>query len=311
VEALLRCADVAMYRAKLKRNAAVAYDPDIDPAGAERMHLVADVHAALAADQLRVHYQPVIDLHTGHTTGAEALVRWDHPERGLLPPGRFVPAVERTALIVPLTMAVLDIAVRDAAAWPEVDGRELTLSVNLSPRCLLARNVPDSVVRILAKHGLPARRLTLEITETLAMSDLEVVEEVLTRLRDLGVQLSVDDFGTGYSSMSFLRRVAVHEVKVDRTFVAAAPTSYGDAAIVRATIELAHGLGLSVVGEGVETQRQLDLLVASGCDSVQGYLLAKPAPVEQFVARLTEVHIPVLEAKAAALADPVRVPLQR
>jgi diguanylate cyclase (GGDEF)-like protein len=310
VEALLRCADVAMYRAKGKRNAAVAYDPALDPAGEDRVRLLAEMGAALREGELRVHYQPLVDLRTGSTVGAEALVRWQHPVHGLLPPGRFIPAAERTALIVPLTLEVLEQAVAEAVTWPQVDGADLTLSVNLSPRCLLARHVPDAVVRILARHGLPARRLVLEITETLAMSDLEVVEEVLTRLRDLGVQLSVDDFGTGYSSMSFLRRVAVHEVKVDRSFVAQAPSSHGDAAIVRATVELAHGLGLGVVGEGVETARQLQFLLDSGCDRAQGYLLARPVEAAVFRAGLGVRSAAVLEAQTRTDA-PLRLPAQR
>jgi diguanylate cyclase (GGDEF)-like protein len=307
VDGLLRCADVAMYRAKAKRNAAVVYDPSLDPAGEERLQLVSQLQAAIRAEQIVVHYQPVVCLRTAAVLGAEALVRWQHPERGLLSPGAFVPAVERTALIVPLTLAVLDQAVREAVRWPSPGGRELTLSVNLSPRCLLARNIPDQVVRILAAHGLPARRLILEITETLAMSDLDVVDDVLTRLREVGVRLSVDDFGTGYSSMSFLRRIAVNEVKVDRTFVAAAPDSSGDRAIVRATVELAHGLGLPVVGEGVETHAQLRTLQDSGCDAAQGFLLARPMPAADLHTVLAELNPAVL----LALSSPPVVPAQR
>jgi diguanylate cyclase (GGDEF)-like protein len=307
VDGLLRCADVAMYRAKAKRNAAVVYDPSLDPAGEERLQLVSQVQAAIRAEQIVVHYQPVVCLRTAAVLGAEALVRWQHPERGLLSPGTFVPAVERTALIVPLTLAVLDQAVREAAHWPSPGGRELTLSVNLSPRCLLSHDIPDQVVRILAAHGLPARRLTLEITETLAMSDLDVVDDVLTRLREVGVRLSVDDFGTGYSSMSFLRRIAVNEVKVDRTFVAAAPHSPGDRAIVNATVELAHGLGLPVVGEGVETPTQLRTLRDSGCDAAQGFLLARPMPATDLHTVLAELNPAVL----LALSSPPVVPAQR
>ena len=299
-QALLRCADVAMYRAKAKRNAAVVYDPSLDPAGAERLQLVSQLQAAIRDHQIVVHYQPIFCLRTGAVQGAEALVRWQHPQRGLLAPGAFVPAVERTALILPLTMAVLDEAVREAVTWPCSEGAELTLSVNLSPRCLLVRSIPDQVVRILASHGLPARQLTLEITETLAMSDLEVVEDVLTQLRALGVGLSVDDFGTGYSSMSFLRKIAVNEVKVDRSFVAEAPHSRNDRAIVNATVALAHGLALPVVGEGVETPEQLRTLQASGCDAAQGFLLARPLAAADLRAVFGTRHPAIVaELKAA------------
>ncbi len=293
-QTLLRCADIAMYRAKHKRNTAVVYDPSMDPAGEERLQLVAQLQTAIHQRQIVVHYQPIVCLLTGVVLGAEALVRWQHPQRGLLPPGAFIPAVERTALIVPLTLAVLDQAVREAVTWPSDRADELTVSVNLSPRCLLVRSIPDQVVRILASHGLPARRLTLEITETLALSDLEVVDDVLTRLRDLGVRLSVDDFGTGYSSMSFLRKIAVNEVKVDRSFVAEAPHSRNDRAIVHGTVALAHGLGVPVIGEGVETLRQLRTLRASGCDAAQGFLLGRPMPARDLPAVFDQPNRTVL-----------------
>ena len=159
--------------------------------------------------------------------------------------------------------------------------------------------MPEQVRQILARHGMPARRLTLEITETLALADLEVVDDVLSRLRELGVRLSVDDFGTGYSSMSFLRKIAVHEVKVDRSFVTDAPTCAGDRAIVVGTVALAHGLGLTVVGEGVETTAQLRMLQRSGCDAAQGYLLGRPMPAEVFRRELSRVHADVVALTAA------------
>jgi len=303
-QALLRCADVAMYRAKDKRNAAVVYDPSMDPAGAERLQLVSQLQAAIRTDQIVVHYQPIVCLGTAAVLGAEALVRWQHPQRGLLQPGAFVPAVERTALIVPLTLCVLEQAVRQAVTWPSTAVGELTVSVNLSPRCLLVRSIPEQVTRILARHGLPARRLVLEITETLALSDLQVVDDVLTALREVGVQLSVDDFGTGYSSMSFLRKIAVNEVKVDRSFVALAPDSQHDRAIVYGTVALAHGLGVPVVGEGVETHGQLQALRASGCDAAQGFLLGRPMPA-------TELQPLLRQPNPAVLAELDRVELPK
>ncbi len=303
-QALLRCADVAMYRAKDKRNSAVVYDPSLDPAGAERLQLVSQLQAAIRTDQIVVHYQPIVCLSTAAVLGAEALVRWQHPQRGLLQPGAFVPAVERTALIVPLTLYVLEQAVQQAVSWPSTAVGELTVSVNLSPRCLLVRGIPEQVTRILARYGLPARRLMLEITETLAMSDLQVVDDVLTALREVGVRLSVDDFGTGYSSMSFLRKIAVNEVKVDRSFVAQAPHSRHDRAIVYGTVALAHGLGVPVVGEGVETCGQLQALRASGCDAAQGFLLARPMPA-------TDLQAVLRQPNPAVLAELDRVELPK
>ena len=300
VDELLRCSDIAMYEAKAKRNGVVLYDPSMDPADRVGLHLVAELQTAIAEEQLVVHYQPVVCLRTARTIGAEALVRWQHPVRGLLSPGRFVPVLERSSMIIPLTMYVLEKAVREALTWPEVGGLDLSLSVNLSARCLLAPSVPEQVRQILIRHGMPARRLTLEITETLALADLEVVDDVLSRLRELGVRLSVDDFGTGYSSMSFLRRIAVHEVKVDRSFVTDAPTCPGDRAIVVGTVALAHGLGLTVVGEGVETTAQLRMLQRSGCDAAQGYLLGRPMPAEVFRRDLSQLHVDV----AALIAAP-------
>jgi len=213
-------------------------------------------------------------------------------------------AVERTALIVPLTLYVLEQAVRQAVSWPSTAVGELTVSVNLSPRCLLVRSIPEQVARILARYGLPARRLMLEITETLALSDLQVVDDVLTALREVGVQLSVDDFGTGYSSMSFLRKIAVNEVKVDRSFVAQAPHSQHDRAIVCGTVALAHGLGVPVVGEGVETRSQLRTLRASGCDAAQGFLLGRPMPA-------TELQPVLRQPNPAVLAELDRVELPK
>ena len=300
VDELLRCSDIAMYEAKAKRNGVVLYDPSMDPADRAGLHLVAELQTAIAEEQLVVHYQPVVCLRTARTIGAEALVRWQHPVRGLLPPGRFVPVLERSSMIIPLTMYVLEKAVREALTWPEVGGLDLSLSVNLSARCLLAPSVPEQVRQILTRYGMPARRLTLEITETLALADLEVVDDVLSRLRELGVRLSVDDFGTGYSSMSFLRKIAVHEVKVDRSFVTDAPTCPGDRAIVVGTVALAHGLGLTVVGEGVETTAQLRMLQRSGCDAAQGYLLGRPMPAEVFRRDLSQLHVDVVALTAAS-----------
>ncbi len=280
VDGLLRCADVAMYEAKRRGDSVVHYDPSQDLASPERLGLLADLQSALDADdQLHLHFQPQLDLRTGLPGNVEALVRWKHPTRGNLSPAEFVPVIEHSALIGPFTAKVLDEAVRCCVNWQtDASLHGVGVAVNLSARNLMHRDLPDEVARILARHGLPARKLVLEITETAAMNDTEICESVLGRLRDLGIRLSVDDFGTGYASLTFLRRIDVAEVKLDRAFVADMLEDDAAATIVGATVALAHGLGLTVVAEGVETAEQLAALHLAGCDLAQGYFLSKPVP---------------------------------
>jgi len=281
VDGLLRCADIAMYEAKRRRNTVVRYEPSQDTSSPERLALIGELQTGIRRGELVLHYQPKIDLRTARMAGAEALVRWQHPTRGLLYPGDFIDAVERTGLVVELTLEVLDIAVREAVEWQRLrraGDTPVTVAVNISRRCLVHREFPQEVVAVLLRHGLPGRALTLEITETMELAELEVVEDVLTRLRELEVHLSVDDFGTGYSSMSFFQRVQVDEVKIDGSFVQAMHRSSSARAIVRSTLELGHGVGLPVVAEGVETADQLAELIAAGCDSGQGYYLGRPMP---------------------------------
>jgi diguanylate cyclase (GGDEF)-like protein len=281
-EALLRCADVAMYGAKRRGHSVVHYDSSQDLTSPEKLGLLADLQSALDADdQLSLHFQPQLDLRTGLTGNVEALVRWRHPTRGPLSPADFVPIIEHSALIGPFTAKILEEAVRCCVAWQnDASLHGVGVAVNLSARNLMHRDLPDEVARTLARHGLPARKLVLEITETAAMNDTEVCESVLARLRDLGVRLSVDDFGTGYASLTFLRRIDVAEVKLDRAFVADMLEDEAAATIVGATVALAHGLGLTVVAEGVETSEQLAALSLAGCDLAQGYFLSRPVPAE-------------------------------
>jgi diguanylate cyclase (GGDEF)-like protein len=282
VEGLLRCADVAMYRAKRRGHSVVRYDAAGDPQDQARLAVLADLQVALDEDQLVLYYQPKINLRTGLVTGAEALVRWQHPVRGLLTPDDFVPVVEHSSLIGVFTLHLLDRAIADCVAWQDGGLPNCGVAVNVSARNLLHHELPNEVATLLARHRLDPRFLMLEVTETAMMTEAEVCEEVLRGLRSIGVRISVDDFGTGYSSLTFLQRVAVHEVKLDRAFVSHITSSASAATIVRATTDLAHGLGLSVVAEGVETEEQLRQLQGIGCDIAQGYYLGRPAPVAAF-----------------------------
>ncbi len=282
---LLKRADVALYQAKDTRGSSTRYSAERDESSLHRLALAAELRTALAEDQLVVHFQPQYELRTRTLIGAEALVRWAHPSRGLLPPSEFISAVEHSGLIRTFTLAVLEKAIAEAAAW-SVTGRPMSVAVNLSARNLLDRELPADVARVLQRHGLPPERLVLEITETTMMSELDVVEDVLAQLRRLGVELSVDDFGTGYSSLAFLQRVRVNEVKVDRSFVAGLAASDNDRALVRATVQLAHSLGARAVGEGVEDEALAEVLRELGCDYGQGYHLGRPMPADDLRALL-------------------------
>jgi diguanylate cyclase (GGDEF)-like protein len=290
VEELLQRADIAMYQAKDDRGAWRRYDPNSDVSNLDRLALVSELHAALERDELVTYFQPQVDLRTGHVIGYEALVRWRHPTRGLLAPSEFVPVAEHSGLVRQFALHVLNRAIAECAVWHRT-GSRVSVAVNLSARNLLDRQLPDDVARVLARHGLPAESLVLEITETTMMSELDVVEDVLAALRRQGVVLSVDDFGTGYSSLALLQRISVNEVKVDRSFVCGMLGSAGDMAIVRATIDLAHGLGLRVVAEGVESASLRDRLAELGCDAAQGFHLGMPAPAAAVRAALASGHL--------------------
>ncbi|MCW2503747.1 MAG: diguanylate cyclase/phosphodiesterase [Actinomycetia bacterium] len=278
---LLRRADIAMYQAKRTAQTVVSYDAGKDAGSIDRLALAAELQTALEeGGQLILNLQPSIDLVTGAPLGAEALVRWQHPRRGLLRPGDFIPFVEQTDLIGPLTMHILDMALAACVSW-EDGGLELPVAVNLSARSLLDRQMPGQIATLLAAHGVPPERLVLEITETVMMSELEIIEDILTDLRELGVQLSLDDFGTWYSSLTVLAKVKVDEVKIDQEFVSAMHSSPEAAAIVRTTIELARSLGLRVIAEGVENAEQRAVLAQLGCTGAQGYHIYPPMDVDK------------------------------
>ena len=284
VEGLLRNADMAMYEAKARPGSTARYRGERDRGSAERLIVLTELQSAVDECQLVLYYQPKVTLDTGRTVGYEALVRWQHPRRGLLWPSHIVPVVEQSPLVRDFTLRVLDMACSAAAALQRQHPDDApTMAVNLSARNLMDARLIDDVMAILGRYELAPSQLILEITETVIVSELEVVEQVLTGLRARGVQLSVDDFGTGFSSLSFLQRFAVNEIKVDRRFVAGIAADSGDAAIVRSTIHLASGLGVRVVAEGVENEEQLRCLREYGCDLGQGYLLGRPVPFEELV----------------------------
>jgi len=278
-EELLRNADVAMYEAKKQgKGQYQIFTPGMDSVAWKRLELEAELHVALEHGQFELYYQPILDLESGAVSELEALVRWDHPSRGLLPPADFIPLAEQTGLIVPLGAWVLDEACRQLAAWQPRDQHQapLGLSVNLSARQLRERHLPERVAQALASSGLDPRRLTLEVTETSMIDDLETVATTLRALRALGVRFAVDDFGTGFSTLGALKHYPVDCLKIDRSFIDGLGSDAQDTAIVHAVVAFAKTLGLPVTGEGIETAEQLEQLRALGCDHGQGYYFAKP-----------------------------------
>jgi diguanylate cyclase (GGDEF)-like protein len=279
VAGLLQRADVAMYDAKQAHSPATVYDPAHDPSSADRLRLLGELRRALDEEELVLHYQPKLIPATGEVVGVEALVRWQHPERGLLAPGEFLPWAEHTGLIRPLTHWVLETALRQTRIWAE-DGLELPVAVNLSVANLLDASLPHDVARLLGRTGAKPSALQLELTESVLMSDPLRALDVLRQLRSMGVQLSIDDYGTGYSSLSYVKRLPVSELKIDRSFVGTMTRVPDNDAIVRSTIELAHSLGLRVVAEGVEDEDVRHALAEADCDVAQGFLWARPLPPE-------------------------------
>ncbi|MFG3710519.1 putative bifunctional diguanylate cyclase/phosphodiesterase [Micromonospora sp. NPDC049460] len=280
---LLRRADVAMYQAKRAGQRTSTYAPTRDTADLGRLTLGGELPRAVADHEFTVNFQPIVDLGSGQVTGAEALARWRHPVHGVIDPLRFLEAVERSGLLPAFAEAILDEALLAASAWREA-GFDVPVAVNVSPRSLLDARFPGSVLARLRAHDLPPDRLVLELTETLTLSQLDVVDRVLSRLRDEGVRLALDDFGTGYSSLSLLSRIPVHELKVDRSFVTAMEGSAEAAAVIRSTLDLGRSLGLDVVAEGVESEPQRRALWELGCTAGQGHLFARPMPANTLLA---------------------------
>ncbi len=298
VETLMQRADVAMYQAKERKSGVCCYTADEDDNTLMRLTLAGGLRHAIDADELAIHYQPQVDLATGRPVGAEALLRWRHPEHGLMPPVEFIPIAEQTGLIVPLTMHVLDAALLQVSVWRE-DGLDLTVSVNLSPRVLAEPDLPERVAGLCRKRHVSPRALVVEITESMIVADPERALPVAEQLSRMGVTVSLDDFGTGFSALDLLKRLPVSEVKIDRSFVLGMLDDTRDRAIVRYTTGLARELGMQVVAEGVETAALHDRLVELGCDVGQGYLYGRPMPAPEFT-RWAREHIRVRHRTALA-----------
>ncbi|MGO4784892.1 putative bifunctional diguanylate cyclase/phosphodiesterase [Cryobacterium sp. W22_MBD10_FK3] len=274
---LLRRADMAMYKAKSGRLGHHLYRSEDDSHGDTRLRTLQELRTALSDDQLVVYYQPKIDLQTGEVSGVEALVRWEHPTRGLLLPEAFLDLVEEAGLMHALTRIVLTKALNQAVLW-RAAGQNLTIAVNMSASSLVNVDLPEEIVRMVVVRQLPPSALMLEVTEDFLMSDRARARTILTRLREAGIQIAVDDFGTGYSSLSYLRDLPIDELKLDRSFVLPMADDARAASLVASTIDLAHSLGLRMVAEGVESGVAYDELARYGCDHAQGFFMSHPVP---------------------------------
>jgi EAL domain-containing protein (putative c-di-GMP-specific phosphodiesterase class I) len=273
---LLQRADIAMYVAKSERSGYVTYSADRDRIAEQRLAMVTAMRTGIDACEFVLEYQPILHLPAGGVLGVEALLRWDHPTRGRMWPADFIRIAEQTGLIDPLTLFVLERSLTD---WPPHAARApLMIAVNLSPRSLYDRSFPRRVLDLLDARRMDPSLLAMEITENLIMTDPEQSILCLTQLHDMGVRIILDDFGTGYSSLSYLRRLPVDQLKIDKSFVIGMAAGE-DEALVRAIIDLAHNLGLSVIAEGVENEAVRDRLAVLGCDAAQGHVISRPGPV--------------------------------
>ena len=277
VKTLLRHADLAMYSAKRSGTGYAVYSCEDDARDPERLMLIGELRAAIEQNELVLHYQPKINLRTRSCDRVEALVRWNHPQRGLIPPDQFIPLAEQTGLIKPLTRWVLGAAIRQCRAWRD-NGLDIAVGVNLSMRNLHDPELVGLVSQLLSSNDVLPSALKVEVTESALMTDPQRALDSMAKLRAIGVEEAIDDFGTGHASLSYLKQMPVREIKLDRSFVRDMRTDRNDYMIVRSTIELAHDLGLRVIAEGVEDRATLDLLAELGCDLAQGYYMSRPLP---------------------------------
>lgn len=280
---LLQRADTAIYEAKASSRLFATYDPDADPHKPERLTMMGELRKGLERGEFKFFYQPKVDIAAQKITHVEALVRWIHPERGFMSPDDFIPLAEQTGNIQKLTEWALETAIAQSKIWQDA-GIDIIVAVNLSARDLTNRRLPDQIGKLLETHGIAAKRIVLEITESAIMEDRDNAMAVLTALHKMGHTLSIDDYGTGYSSMAYLKALPVQEIKIDKSFVLNLATNKEDEILVRSTIDLGHNLGLKVTAEGVEDQESLNILNKYGCDTGQGYLISKPMPVEEIEA---------------------------
>ena len=286
IETLLKNADVAMYQAKSAgRNSVRFYSGTMSLRSLERLELENSLRHALRRNELSLHYQPQIDVKTKRMTGVEALLRWDHPEHGSVSPSRFIPLAEECGLITPLGEWVLETACHQTKVWQDKYERQLDIAVNLSSQQFFSSDVANVVLRTIYDAGLAPSSMHLELTETILMNDVKETIVTLDKLRDAGVSLAMDDFGKGYSSLSYLKRLPLDTLKIDKSFVMDMENNKDDAAICAAIIAMAHNLDLKVIAEGVETQEQLKFLEGQGCDQIQGFLFSKPLPPEELEER--------------------------
>jgi EAL domain-containing protein (putative c-di-GMP-specific phosphodiesterase class I) len=280
-ETLLKNAELAMYRAKASgRDAYRFFAAEMNQQARRAVTLERELRQALAAEQFVVYYQPQLDLATNELVGVEALIRWNHPQRGIVRPGEFIGLAEEIGLIAPLTAWVLRVACRQNRAWRDKGMARMQMSVNLSPVQFRERGVELLIERVLRESGLEPEALDVELTENAVIENSQTAAQSLRYLHQLGVTLSIDDFGTGYSSLSYIKRLPVQRLKIDQTFVQNLEHSANDEVIVRAIINLGHSLGLKVIAEGVETEGQLERLRQLGCDEVQGFLVSPPISAE-------------------------------
>ena len=277
---LVRQAEVALHNAKLGSQPLIVYEKEIDNYDPRRLALMAELRKAINNDSLYLVYQPKVNIKTGVISGVEALLRWNHPELGLIPPNEFIPMAEQSSVIKPLTVWVLNNAMRQATAFAH-SGLDIAIAVNISACSLRDDSLVGYTKMLLQKNNIEPERLILEITESAMMQDPNMGLDLLNQLHDLGVQISIDDYGTGYSSLAYLKRLPVNEMKIDRTFIKDMAVDEDDKLIVGTTIDMGHNFGLRVIAEGVEDGQTVDLLKQMGCDQVQGYYYAKPMPVDE------------------------------
>ena len=296
-EQLLRNADLALYRAKSDgRGTYRRFEPAMDAQVQSRRALELDLRKALAGGEFELHYQPLVRSRNGEISGFEALIRWRHPQHGLIAPGSFIPLAEDTGLIVPIGEWVIRQACRTASRWPE----HLHVAVNISAVQFRYAGLAEVIVGALAASGLKASRLEIEITESVLVQDKEGTLAILHRLRELGVRIAMDDFGTGYSSLTYLQCFPFDKIKIDRSFVRDVATDAGSLNIVRAITALANGMGMTATAEGVETREQLDRIAAEGCTEMQGYLFSRPLPADEIERRFLTAEGPAMPDRFAA-----------